>query len=63
MWGGQSWREIQPLFIKVSLLAAFGFTAALYLVDNRLSHYSDLCDDPSSQIYIDDAGKRREACE
>lgn len=63
MWGSQSWRDIQPVLIRVALLAAFGITALLYAVDARLSHYSELCDDPASGIYIDDAEKRRATCE
>ena len=37
MWGKHSWREIQPLYIKVFLLVAFGAIALLYAVDARLT--------------------------
>lgn len=63
MWGGQSWRDVQPVVIRVSLFAAFGFTALLYAVDARLSHYDGLCNDTSSSTYIADAEQRREMCE
>lgn len=62
MWGGQSWRDVQRVLIGVSLLAAFGFTALLYLVDARLSYHDGVCNDASSTSYIGDADKRREAC-
>lgn len=62
MWGGQSWRDVQPVVIRVSLFAAFGFTALLYAVDARLSYHDGVCNDASSTSYIGDADKRREAC-